>query len=863
MIAQKIWCLAETKPELSQMLAQELKIPEILARILANRGIYTVEEGKEFLWGDLSGLHSPWLLPDLKVAVDRIDLAISSGEKILLYGDYDVDGITSTTVLTLTLQKLGAQVEYYIPDRLEEGYGLNVGAMEQALAAGVSLIITVDCGISASQEAQWAREKGLDLIITDHHEVPEELPPALAVIDAKRRDSQYPCLDLAGVGVAFKLAQGLLLHFQPELKLEEAGKDLLDIVALGTIADIVPLRGENRIIVKNGLQILADSQRIGIQALKESCGLAGKPITAGQVGYTLAPRLNATGRLGDAKKGVRLLLSNCEEEAKGIAKELDQENRERQQIEAVMLQEAVQLIESFHDFSRDKIILLGKENWHPGVIGIVASRIAERYYRPTILLALDGEIAKGSCRSIPGFDMYQALTACQEYLEKFGGHKQAAGLTLTTGKLEGFRRAINELADGVLSEKQLQPQVRLDGVVAFSDLTLDLVNGLEQLQPFGHQNPGPILACREAKVVECKGVGKEGAHLKLRVKVESGLLDAIGFQLGGALDRVKAGNTLDLAFALEKNVWNNRVSLQLNLKDIKSSDQPDNPFDANYKQSTNYKLSTICKLVDYRDCQDRIGYVRSLVAGGGETLVYVSTPTGLPDHGDLAQVFSDAGKQPTNWQLTAANQGEGIINPDVENVILYNFPSNSIELKRIIEIINTCHQQVQVHLLFRAEEIALNKSNLEISTPGREILGKLYLLLRELARNSNPFMTTCSRIAQLLKGKNWAVDASGVENSAVNGDAAEGSAVEQSSVDGSSVDGSTVLAGLEIFAELELLNIVPHLQQVSLEQEVEIQLKAAPKAKLSLESSPRYCAGLAERTAFAKLGQVLLGEKIG
>ncbi|MHB1167658.1 MAG: single-stranded-DNA-specific exonuclease RecJ, partial [Carboxydocellales bacterium] len=533
MIAQKIWCLAETKPELSQMLAQELKIPEILAQILANRGIYTVEEGKEFLWGDLSGLHSPWLLPDLKVAVDRIDLAISSGEKILLYGDYDVDGITSTTVLTLTLQKLGAQVEYYIPDRLEEGYGLNVGAMEQALAAGVSLIITVDCGISASQEAQWAKQAGLDLIITDHHEVPEELPPALAVIDPKRRDSQYPCLDLAGVGVAFKLAQGLLLHFQPELKLEEAGKDLLDIVALGTIADIVPLRGENRIIVKNGLQILAGSQRIGLQALKESCGLAGKPITAGQVGYTLAPRLNATGRLGDAKEGVRLLLSNSAEEAKVIAKELDQENRERQQIEGVMLQEAVQLIESFHDFSRDKIILLGKENWHPGVIGIVASRIAERYYRPTILLALDGEIAKGSCRSIPGFDIYQALTACQEYLEKFGGHKQAAGLTLTTGKLEGFRRAINELADGVLTEKHLHPQVKLDGVVAFSDLTLDLVSRLEQLQPFGHQNPGPILACREAKVVECKGVGKEGAHLKLRVQVESGLLDDIGFQLGG------------------------------------------------------------------------------------------------------------------------------------------------------------------------------------------------------------------------------------------------------------------------------------------------------------------------------------------
>ncbi|MDA8211769.1 MAG: single-stranded-DNA-specific exonuclease RecJ [Clostridia bacterium] len=845
MKSQKIWYLAEPRPGLQKMLAQELKIPDIMAQILVNRGISSADEAREFLWADLGRLHSPLLLPDLKVAVERIALAVSRGEKILIYGDYDVDGITSTTVLVLTLQKLGAQVEYYIPDRLEEGYGLNLGAMEWAQQEGFSLIVTVDCGISALKEAQWAKEAGIDLIITDHHEVPEELPQAVAVLDPKREDSEYPCPDLAGVGVAFKLAQGLLQHFQPGLPLNEAGKDLLDIAALGTIADIVPLRGENRIIVKYGLRTLAESQRVGIKALKEVCGLAGKRISAGQVGFVLAPRLNATGRLGDAKEGVRLLLSTREEEALSIARELDQGNRERQQIEAEMVNEAVQLIDRFHDFTRDKVILLGRENWHPGVIGIVASRIVERYHRPTILLALDGEQAKGSCRSINGFDMYHALGACKEYLVKFGGHKQAAGLTLTTGNIENFRRAINKLADAALTEEQLYPQVRLDGVVGFSELTLDLVDQLELLQPFGHQNPGPVLACREAKVVECKGVGKAGVHLKLRVRRDSGFLDAIGFQLGGAVDEVKACGALDLAFALEKNEWNNRVSLQLNLKDLKDSAQPDNPFSDQGRAKLTGERMIIREdrllsswegnnftLVDQRGCQDRDGYVRDLITRGSRALVYVNTPKAVLDlTGYLQGACAESGKQSTNWQVWGPDWGAGIVNPGVEQVILYNLPANNVELRRIMELTTNSESRVQVHLLFGEEEVALNRSTLESQAPGREVLGKLYLLLRDMAKSRNPIKATCSEIAWLLNMKI------------------------------SNVESRTIKVGLEVFAELGLLKTSPDFSGP--DREVEVFLQTAPQEKLRLESSARYCAGLAEKAEFERLGRVLLGAQIG
>lgn len=844
MISQKIWHLAEPRPELQKMLAQELKISDILAQILVNRGITSVDEAREFLWADLEQLHSPLLLPDLKLAVDRIALAISRGEKILIYGDYDVDGITSTTVLVLTLQELGAQVEFYIPDRLEEGYGLNLEAMERAKGEGFSLIITVDCGISALKEAQWAREAGIDLIITDHHEVPEELPQAVAVVDPKREDSRYPCPDLAGVGVAFKLAQGLLQHFRPGLCLSEAGKDLLEIVALGTVADIVPLRGENRIIVKYGLKALAEPRRVGIRALKEVCGLAGRDISAGQVGFVLAPRLNATGRLGDAREGVRLLLSTREEEALSLARELDQGNRERQQIEAEMLNEAVRLIDRFHDFNRDKVILLGRENWHPGVIGIVASRIVERYHRPTILLALDGEQAKGSCRSISGFDMYHALAACKEYLVKFGGHKQAAGLTLAAGNIENFRRAINSLADQALTEEHLHPQVRLDGVVAFSQLTLDLVDQLDLLQPFGHGNPGPVLACREAKVVECRGVGKEGAHLKLRVRSESVFLDAIGFQLGEAVNQVRACGTLDLAFAPEKNEWNNRVGLQLNLKDIKASTWPDNPF----TQAGKASLTGInFNLVDQRGCRDREGYIRDLVAMGSKALIYVNTPEGVRQlTGYLQKNLSEYGNQPANWQVCGPDWGEGIINAGVEHVILYNLPSNNVELRQIIELANNNEGRVQVHLLFQEEEVALNRSILESKAPGREVLGKLYLLLRDMAKNRNPIRATCGEIARLLNTR--------IGN----------------------VESRTVRAGLEVFAELGLVKTSPDLlgsgggpgaaglmKQEFPDREVEVFLKSAPREKLCLESSSRYSAALAEKAEFERLGRVLLAGGTG
>ena len=559
------WRIPKPNPALMDIFSLKLGISKVVAQILINRGITTTEEARNFLSGKTELLYNPLLMKDMEKAVARIRRAVVNSEKIRIFGDYDVDGVTSTAVLLKALQRIGAAADYYIPVRLTEGYGMNQDAVRAAGRDGVNLVITVDSGISALAEVELANSLGIDVIVTDHHEPPAELPEALAVINPKQDDCPYPFKDLAGVGVAFKLGQCLL----EEADLGEL-REMAELLSLGTIADVVPLKGENRVFVKEGLKFLGSTGNKGLWALMEECGIDPANVSTRQVAYQMAPRINAAGRLGDAAICVRLLLSEDEAEARALAAELGSLNSRRQSVEAGIYAEALEMIQGGGiDLDRDKVIVLAKEGWHLGVIGIVASKLVQDFYRPVVLLGIDGETAKGSARSIPPFNIYEAFRAGQDYLIRYGGHSQAAGLTLAAENIAGFREAVNRYASLKIAEDDLVPEVFIDTEVELSELDNKLFCQLEMLAPYGCQNPDPVLACRGAGVLDCRNVGSEGSHLKLRVTDTRLVMDAIGFNLGSRGAVLEDDGYCDLVFALEKNEWNGRTSLQLNIKDIR------------------------------------------------------------------------------------------------------------------------------------------------------------------------------------------------------------------------------------------------------------------------------------------------------
>lgn len=568
--AHKVWRLGEGEPSARKLLAQEVGISPIVAQVLLNRGINTTEGARNFLAASLADIPDPFLMKDMDKAVARLNDAISAREPILIYGDYDVDGMSATALLLIFLRKLGAQVGYYIPNRLREGYGLNKSISQRASTKGFKLIITVDCGIAAREEVAAGGEYGIDFIISDHHEPSGALPPALAVLNPKRKDCDYPYSELAGVGVAFKVVQAL--GATRGYTGTRWWQQYLDLVALGTVADVVPLQGENRILVKYGLRALAGSERMGLKALLEVTGLTGRELKPGHIGFYLGPRLNACGRLGRADSGVKLLVTSDQKQAEKLARKLDQKNRKRQDMETAILAQARAQVEKEINLTEERVIVLGSPHWHPGVIGIVASRLVELYYRPTLLIAWQEGEGKGSARSIPGFHMFKALCCCEDLLLRFGGHEQAAGFSLLEDKLPALRRRLNEVAMEWLQEEELQPIQPIDMEVKMKELDFDLLSSLEALAPFGMGNPQPIFACRQAELTGCRGVGKEGAHLKLRVRQEGRELDGIGFRLGKlapALQEHRRG--VDLAFALERNHWRGRTSLQLVIRDLHRS----------------------------------------------------------------------------------------------------------------------------------------------------------------------------------------------------------------------------------------------------------------------------------------------------
>ncbi len=551
------WTVSRTNPEYLHFLSSRFSISRVMAQILVGRGIRTPEQVSRFLEPDLADLHDPLDLPDMEVACDRIREAARRGESVLVVGDYDVDGLTSAALLTDVLERLGVSCRYVIPHRLTDGYGLKVSFLEKAADEGNTLVVTVDCGITAVEEARAAASLGLDLIITDHHQQTGVLPGALAVVDPHRNDARYPFTALAGVGVAYKMAEVLLGR--------EASTGYLDLVALGTVADIVPLRDENRILVRAGLEVMRTSPRPGLAALCRAAGLDPSGLTSTRLSYVLAPRLNAAGRMGDAHPVVRLLKTEDPTEAEGLAGYLEEANRARQKLDAAVFAEARAMAESE---GISDVMVLGSEGWHPGVLGIAAARLVGRLGRPVFLLAVQDGLAKGSGRSIPPFDLTSALETCSDILDGFGGHHQAAGIRLGTDRVQDLRMRLSEVFRARVKPEDLNPPLSIDAGVGAGELNLDLVRELESLEPTGFGNETPLLGCKGLAVASSRLVGRN--HLKMRLSGGPNFLDAIFFDAGDkGFDALNGGEKLDVAFVPKVNEWEGRQSLQMHLKAIR------------------------------------------------------------------------------------------------------------------------------------------------------------------------------------------------------------------------------------------------------------------------------------------------------
>lgn len=548
-------------------LTKELGIPRVLARILLKRGIDCFDKAQIYFRPDLERLHDPFLIKDMDVATKRLHHALEKGEKILVYGDYDVDGVCGSSLLYLILSRMvGSLVSYYIPDRISEGYGLSREAIERYAEKGVKLILTIDCGVTAVEEVAYANSLGVDVIICDHHEPGEKLPPAIAVLDPKRADCPYPFKELAGVGVGFKFMQGLYQR----LGLNESELDeYLDIVAIGSCADIVPLVDENRILVRHGLDHINYNPRFGVKALLESSGIDRKEITAGLIVFVLAPRINAVGRMGDARRAVQLMCTTSLQQARTLARELERENKVRRNVDETTFKEALEEAERVYDPETDRALVLYKEGWHPGVIGIVASRIVERYYRPTVMISIVDGIGKASARSIADFNIYEAIKECAPYLEAFGGHKYAAGLTIRQENIPAFAEKFKQVAREQIKDEDLVPRMKVDCEVELREFDERLMRLLKLMGPFGPLNLRPVFVSRQLEVVgEPSVVGSN--HLKLCLKQNGVTMNAIGFNLGDRIDRIYQRNgVLDCAYVIEENYWNGRKELQLRLKDLK------------------------------------------------------------------------------------------------------------------------------------------------------------------------------------------------------------------------------------------------------------------------------------------------------
>lgn len=557
----KRWNVAKNQNEVESELTSGLAVHPVVSHLLANRGITTVAEGQTFLYSTMDDLLDPFMLKGMTEAVSEIERVLEMNGSIVIYGDYDVDGITATSLMYRFFSRIGANVSYYIPERQSEGYGLNLEALEYLISQHVDLIISVDCGISSYDIVEAVRDR-VSMIITDHHTSPPQIPRATAVVNHKQPGCPYTDKNLSGVGVAFKVCQALWKR-----RTGEDYREDLDIVALGTVADVVPLVGENRIIVREGLRKMTESPNLGIQALVEVAGLTGKVLSAGHIGFTLAPRLNAAGRVTHATRAVELLITRDQQEATDIAEELQETNAERQQIERTIFEEAYQSVLDQGPLA-DQCIVVAGEGWHPGVIGIVASRLVEAFYKPTMVISIHDGIGKGSCRSIDHCNMYEMLTFAKETLIQFGGHAQAAGFSVQAEDIDALREKASEYCRHTLTEEDYIPIVDIDGTVSSEEITIELINQIATLEPYGMGNSTPVFAIPKIRVQNLYPMGFQKNHCKIILQGQQGPLDAVAWQGEHYMQEVFADDPVKVAFSLQKNEWQGVVTPQLVVQDL-------------------------------------------------------------------------------------------------------------------------------------------------------------------------------------------------------------------------------------------------------------------------------------------------------
>lgn len=697
----KTWTVNRPDETIVNTFMKELSIPSIHAKILVSRGFSNVKEARTFLHMEESCLHDPFLLFDMEKAVNRIHHAIEAGEKITIYGDYDADGVTSVTVLTTALEQLGANVDFAIPNRFEHGYGPNIDLFDELHKAGTSLIITVDNGISGLEAVAHAKSIGMDIIVTDHHEIGEELPIADAIIHPRHPEGNYPFGELAGVGVAFKLACALL---------GEIPEELYEIAAIGTVADLVPLKGENRFLVKEGIRRMRMSERPAIQALVKVSGTEQRALTEESLGFMIGPRLNAPGRLGSADPAVHLLKTEDKMEAMSIAQQLDTLNKERQALVTKIADEAEQALVDMYGDMLPYVIVIAGEGWNPGVVGIVASRLTEKYYRPTIVLSVDLETgtAKGSGRSIAGFDLFKELSKTADLLPHFGGHEMAAGMSLSVEDVAEFRNRLNDQGKMSLTDDMLTPQLQIDVPLEIGEIDVDVLEAMELLRPFGMSFEKPVFLIENLSASSVRKIGAAKNHLKLELTDGVDSLDVIGFGNGEIADEMSPGVKLSVTGDLQVNEWNGRKKPQMLLDDIQSKDR---------------------QLFDLR--------------GIREPNRWISV---IPDKNNLFIAFQEASIaffQPIlkNVQIHQFGQTELSEN---DHVIVLDLPSDTEQMKELIERTNP--KRVYAHFF-------VNESLYFEGIPSREHFGWYYSFLKK--RGSFDLR---KQAQDLSKHKGWKVD---------------------------------------------------------------------------------------------------------
>lgn len=571
---EKVWkTKPQGSPEVVNRLSETLSVDTITADLLVQRGITTFEQAKKFFRPELDDLHDPFAMKDMDKAVERLQSAIDKGEKILIYGDYDVDGTTAVSLVFDFLMQFYQHLDYYIPDRYQEGYGVSYKGIDYAAENQMSLIIALDCGIKAIEKVEYAREKGIDFIICDHHTPGSMIPAAIAVLDPKRQDCPYPYKELSGCGVGFKLMQAFCLRAAKPFRLLQS---YLDLVAVSIASDIVPITGENRVLMFYGLRQLNENPRTGLKSIIKIAGIAGKQIIVSDCVFKIGPRINAAGRIESGRRAVALLISKSEEEALRLGEEINEFNTTRKDLDQQITLEGIEIIESSETQKKRNTTVLFKNDWHKGVIGIVASRLIENYYRPTVILTESNGLATGSARSVEGFNLYDAIEPCSDLLLGFGGHRYAAGLTMKIENIEEFSRRFEETVAATISAEQLTPFIEVDAEINFADITPKFYRILKQFAPFGPENMRPVFVTRN--VCDTGGsrpVGSGQEHLKLELRHEATVLSGIAFSQAEFYQRIKAGQPFDVCYSIDENEYKGNVSLQLSVRDLKTKPPQD------------------------------------------------------------------------------------------------------------------------------------------------------------------------------------------------------------------------------------------------------------------------------------------------